>query len=142
MWLRKDERQILIAVYKNITYDKDGKVEFHTLESILEQNETLGPKYAANNPQEQIDLKVIVNRLVEYELIEFETGEDAHLRKLIDFLLGKSIRLTLKGWRLAEQYSTWSGTFQQWYIAHREHWLYILMAFVAGIIISKISCKS
>lgn len=128
MWLQKDERKLLKHYYRKIHKANEPKsFELCKLTKELGWLYKLTKKLGwLKNIDAQMDCVWDANNnLKERGLINEE-------REMADSIL--IITLTLKGYDLGRKYNSWFIRTGLWFEEYKNHWLILILGFVAGIL--------
>jgi hypothetical protein len=147
MWLPKDERRLLSYYYRRI-----NKVE---TDQYLEMNELiklLRKKQAEKSKREIIlgtynILENVNNLLSQRGLIKWENRNPDSIYVLKELpktseslslpentTVTFRITLTLKGYDLGRKYSSWWARSGLWFTEYKDHWFWLILSFLGGII--------
>jgi hypothetical protein len=122
MWLPKIERDLLAYYYNKM--NKPNERETLSLQQITES-------VFCKEPDKIVDVVLAANeRLKERGFIkikEISSVQDAFNNNI-------EMELTLQGWDLGRKYSHWFDSGCLWFAEYKNHWLWVILSFLGGII--------
>ena len=129
MWLPKDEREMLLKYYSCFPNTREGGEFFAFSErAYIATRNLIERKFIYNFSGTQINSEedlAIYSNCVRVSLEGFlpPSGE------LGDIIF---LRLTLSGLDLASKYDNWFTRSGLWFAEYKHHWLWVILAFIAG----------
>ena len=115
MWLPKDEREVLIHYYKEL---HESGVEGRRQFFLSELERCLSGKDKRNR------VKIASKMLKQRDLLDF-------LNDQVDAI---TVQLSLEGHDLGRKYSKWFDRSGLWFAEYKNHWIWIIISFLGGII--------
>ena len=150
MWLPRDERKLLGYYYRKINkVDSEQVFEIKELIRALGKEEQSGPKktkreiiLAAYNILENVNDLLTQRGLITSENLNPTTVNGLQtLPKTSEALswpentnVNVSIALTIKGYDLGRKYSSWWTGSGLWFAEYKNHWFWLIVSFLGGII--------
>ena len=165
MWLPKDERKLLLAYFLKIGEpDREGWYEEDVLVKTLKLKKnkksiSMLRDYFKNGLEKESTNQSVSNEndislskkeikdYINYRNIAQTANGRLSKRKLIiikphsfkDDVVG--ISLTIKGWDLAQKYSSWFGTTGEWWKENKGHWVWVLLSIIVSFVIGWLTSK-
>ncbi len=115
MWLPKDERELLKRFYKELHesgVETRGQLFLNELEKCLQGKNKRNRVRTAS--------KILMRR----NLLDFLNDQGGAI----------TARLSLEGNDLGRKYSSWWTRSGLWFAEYRNHWIWIIVSFLGGVI--------
>ena len=146
MWLPKNERQLLQGYY--VTIGEIGREEEFTSEKLLYFiKSSASPNLPPQGTKEYIEkykdwlkewnrVLIAIKLLEERGLIISSHDPDIFIRTYRETGLNSRLTfsLTLKGYDLGRKYNSWFSRTGLWFAEYKDHWFWLLIGFLGGII--------
>jgi hypothetical protein len=151
MWLPKDERRLLTGFWHLIgDIDEEKRYRQGQLIRLLSGGESWKSVHenghsdsSAGNPVDPNDMEQTKRQMK--TLIDMLHRVDSANRRLAErgyIIIGKHqtaddvriIRLTIYGFDLGRRYGNWWDSTGIWFETYRNHWIWLLVGFLGGII--------
>ncbi len=149
MWLPKGERRLLSYYYRQINkVEKDQRFDIRDLIKALGKKEQFGPPKTKREIILEIynTLENVNDLLKQRGLIKWENLDPDSIRAAYSYDHSTSqelfentkvnfcITLTIKGYDLGRKYSSWWTLSGLWFAEYKNHWIWIIVSFLGGII--------
>lgn len=149
MWLPKDERKLLSYYYRQInTVETDQRFEIRDLIKVLRKKEQSGPPRTKReiilgtyNTLENVNNLLSQRNLIAWENLNPDSISAAYQydhptsQELFENTeVNLRISLTIKGYDLGRKYSSWWTRSGLWFAEYKNHWIWLIISFLGGII--------
>lgn len=145
MWLPKYERKWLKYFFENQTYNEEGELEYVKLPDKMEN---AGKNELYNllcSREKKIGILAALERLIDRKLLVGDKDNSA-MGGYIAACCGKSYKLTLSGWDIANKYNSQIRWIGLWFNEYRDCGLGFVLGLLGGlltnIIINLFMCKN
>ncbi len=149
MWLSKDERKLLSYYYRKIkNIESDQVFQIADLIQALGKEEHPGPQktkreiiLATYNILENVNNLLSQRDLITWKNLDPNSISAAHSydhpTSQVLFENAKvrlCITLTIKGYDLGRKYASWWTRSGLWFVEYKNHWFWLIVSFLGGII--------
>jgi len=134
MWLPKDERKLLTSYFRDLPEASFGKKYTSNSMRVVKANRNLNGRHLINLDEYRDTSNVSFPGCAEGDLTDFlpdpkDTG--GSYTTSVELTL---VELTLRGWDLGRKYNHWFTRTGLWFAEYKQHWIWIIVAFLGGIV--------
>jgi hypothetical protein len=126
-WLPKDERKLLVYYFTKLKRPKDSEVFRNPVELMEVIGYRQGSETKPEDAPELFRVEDANESLMERGLAVFPNPQNL-------MCMDTTVSLTLKGWDLGRKYACRLTRSGLWFEEYRNHWIWLIVAFLGGIV--------